>query len=232
MTATVSLPESTAGAAVVVDGLIKRYASGRGQVTALDDISVQIKAGEAVALMGPSGSGKSTLLHLIGAMDTPTSGSIRVGDRAVEQLRGSDAADYRRQLGFVFQGFHLLGALSALDNVLAPTFPTGRAKASEPRAQGLLAQVGLGNRGAALPSELSGGEQQRVAIARALIAAPALLLADEPTGNLDSTTGMAVIDLLLSLRADLGTTLLLATHSEQVADRLDRTVRLADGKIT
>lgn len=218
------------GVGVSVRELVKRFGSGPAQVMALDGVDVEIQPGEAVALMGPSGSGKSTLLHLIGAMDLPTSGSVRVGDVEVGRLEGAAAAKYRSRLGFVFQGFHLLGALSAIDNVLVPTLPSGRSNDYEREAQGLLERVGLGGRLDALPSQLSGGQQQRVAIARALVGAPGLLLADEPTGNLDSETGLEVTELLLALRAERGTTLLLATHNPQIAARLDRVFRLADGK--
>ncbi|MGH2868164.1 MAG: ABC transporter ATP-binding protein [Solirubrobacteraceae bacterium] len=210
--------------------LVKRFGSGPAQVTALDGVDIEIEAGAAVALMGPSGSGKSTLLHLIGAMDLPTSGSVRVGDVDVDRLEGAAAAKYRSRLGFVFQGFHLLGALSAIDNVLVPTLPSGRSNDYETEAQDLLERVGLGDRLDALPSQLSGGQQQRVAIARALVGDPDLLLADEPTGNLDSATGSDVTELLLTLREERGTTLLLATHNPAIAGHLDRVFRLADGK--
>jgi putative ABC transport system ATP-binding protein len=208
--------------------IVKRYGAGTAQVTALAGVDVTVTPGEAVALMGPSGSGKSTLLHLVGAMDVPTSGTLEVGETDVAAMRGAAAAQYRRSVGFVFQGFHLL---AALDNVLAPLIPTGRARQGEPHAIEVLELVGLADRLRALPSELSGGERQRVAIARALVNDPHLILADEPTGNLDTTTGDGVVDLLLSLRERFGTTLLLATHDRDVAARLDRTVHLIDGHI-
>ncbi len=211
--------------------LVKRYGTGTAQVIALDGVDVTITPGEAVALMGPSGSGKSTLLHLVGAMDIPTSGTLSVGEVDVGALRGAAAAEYRRTVGFVFQGFHLLAALSVLDNVLAPLIPTGQARQGEAHARGVLELVGLSDRLRALPSELSGGQRQRVAIARALVTDPRVILADEPTGNLDTTTGDGVIELLLSLRERFGTTLLLATHDHHVAHRLDRTIHLLDGRI-
>jgi putative ABC transport system ATP-binding protein len=223
--------ERAQGAAVLVAGLVKRFRSGQGQIAAVDDVSLAVDPGEALALMGPSGSGKSTLLHLIGGMDAPSAGSVLVGGIEVARLRGAEAARYRRTVGFVFQGFHLLGALSALDNVLASLIPRGLAEHYAPAARELLECVGLGDRFGALPGELSGGEQQRVAIARAMIAEPVLLLADEPTGSLDSATGMGVIELLLSLRRERGTTLILATHNQAVAERLDRSVRLRDGRV-
>ena len=182
--------------------------------------------------MGRSGSGKSTVLHLIGAMDTPTSGQITVDDHHLETLDRAAAARYRRTVGFVFQRFHLLGALSALDNVLAPTLPLRHQPDQETWALNLLERVGLDQRPDALPSELSGGQQQRVAIARALINRPRLLLADEPTGNLDTTTGTEILNLLLDLRDEHGTTIIIATHDPTIAGRCDRTIQLTDGQIT
>lgn len=217
------------GAEISAQGLSKVYRRANTTAMALHDVNLLIGAGEAVAIMGPSGSGKSTLLHLIGAMDTPTSGRVTVGDTAVEELRGGSAAHYRSTIGFVFQGFHLLAALSSLDNVLAPLIPTRRAAAREQEAKDLLAEVGLGHRLKHFPSQLSGGEQQRVAIARALINDPLVILADEPTGNLDSIASDDIVALLLSLRTNRGTTLVLATHDPEVANHLDRVVRLADG---
>jgi putative ABC transport system ATP-binding protein len=211
--------------------LEKRYGSGTAEVVALDRVDISVRPGEAVALMGPSGSGKSTLLHLVGAMDTPTAGTLRVGEIDVAELRGSAAAEYRRSVGFVFQAFHLLAALSVIDNVLAPLIPLRQARHGEAHARQLLELVGLSDRWRALPSQLSGGQRQRVAIARALANQPQLILADEPTGNLDTTTGNGVIELLLSLRHQFGTTLLLATHDHDVAARLDRTVDLVDGHL-
>jgi putative ABC transport system ATP-binding protein len=181
--------------------------------------------------MGPSGSGKSTLLHLIGAMDRPSEGTIWVGGIEVGNLSGDAAASYRAGIGFVFQAFHLLGALSALENVLVSAIPRHTARALEESAKSLLERVGLGDRLTALPAQLSGGEQQRVAIARALLASPGLLLADEPTGNLDSETGGAIVELLLELRSERGMTLVLATHDPQIAQRMDRVVRLRDGRL-
>jgi putative ABC transport system ATP-binding protein len=199
--------------------------------TALEEVSLEIAAGAAVALAGPSGAGKSTLLHLIGALDRPDAGTVTVGGDELGALDRRALAAHRRRIGFVFQRFNLLPALTALDNVMAPTLPyrTGFDKAA--RARELLAAVGLAGREAALPSRLSGGEQQRVAIARALVNDPALVLADEPTGNLDSRTGRGIVDLLLELRAERGATVVLATHDPQVAARCDRVVRLVDGRV-
>jgi putative ABC transport system ATP-binding protein len=223
--------EQMAGVAVSTDQLTKIFGTGPIKVTALGGVDLEVSAGEVIAVMGPSGSGKSTLLHLIGAMDVPTSGTLTVGTVDVGRLRGAAAASYRRNLGFVFQSYHLLSALSALDNVLAPVLPFGNVARREADAIAILDAVGLGDRLTAVPSELSGGQQQRVAIARALVNDPFLLLADEPTGNLDSATGNEVIELIISLHSLRRTTLILATHDHEVAKRCDRIVRLIDGRI-
>jgi putative ABC transport system ATP-binding protein len=185
-----------------------------------------------VAVTGPSGSGKSTLLQLIGGLDRADAGTIQVDDREVTALRGDALAAHRRQTGFVFQRFNLLPALGARDNVLAPVIPFRAEFDRVARADELLAAVGLAGRESSLPSRMSGGQQQRVAIARALVWEPGLLLADEPTGNLDSTTSAAVLDLLVELQRTRGTTILIATHDPQVARRCDRLVRLEDGRLT
>ena len=219
------------GASITVADLRKDFVTGPSVVRALRGVDIEVNPSEAVALVGSSGSGKSTLLHLIAAMDLPTDGRITVGGHRVHALRGANAARYRRTLGFVFQTFNLLGSLSALDNVLAPLIPLGQAKRRQADALQLLDRVGLADRSDALPGELSGGERQRVAIARALINEPVLLLADEPTGNLDSEHGAAVIELLLALRAELGTTLLVATHNPAGSEALDRVLTLSDGRL-
>jgi putative ABC transport system ATP-binding protein len=221
-----------AGVKVVLAGVSKRYGSGPTGVTALGDVSLSIPAGATVAVMGPSGSGKSTLLNLIGAMDRADGGTIRVGDREVTALRGAELADLRRTIGFVFQRFHLLQALTAVDNVAAPLLPQRTKFDKHERARELLAAVGLAGRERALPSQLAGGEQQRVAIARALVNDPVLVLADEPTGNLDSATGAEIMDLILRLRAERGMTVVVATHNARVAARCERVVRLSDGRLT
>jgi len=219
------------GFAVRLDEVSKRYRPAPGQVvTALDRVSLSVEAGSVVALVGPSGSGKSTLLHLVGAMDTADEGRIRVGERELTELSRRDQTAYRRTIGFVFQRFHLLPALTVVDNVAAPLLPRRGAADVVPRARALLDAVGLDGKGDVLPSRLSGGEQQRVAIARALLSDPGLVLADEPTGNLDSATGAAIVDLLLRLREERGMTILVATHDRSVAERCDRIVRLADGR--
>jgi putative ABC transport system ATP-binding protein len=221
------------GSSVRIDEVVKRYTLDEGvELIAADGVSLAVEPGALVALTGPSGSGKSTLLHLVGGVDGADGGSIRVDDREVTALSGDALAAHRRHVGFVFQRFNLLGALTARDNVLAPVVPfkVGFDKAG--RADELLAAVGLQGRERSLPSRMSGGQQQRVAIARALVWEPGLLLADEPTGNLDTRTGAAILDLLLDVRAQRGTTILLATHDPVVAARCDRLVRLQDGRIT
>ncbi|MFC4006070.1 ABC transporter ATP-binding protein [Nonomuraea purpurea] len=213
------------GVAITLRGVSRAH----GSTKALDEVSLEFAAGGATALMGHSGAGKSTLLQVIGGMDLPDSGEIRIDGHALPR-RGLDA--HRRRVGFVFQRFHLLPALSALDNVLAPLLPYRVGFDRKARARELLKAVGLAERERALPSELSGGQQQRVAIARALIGRPPLLLADEPTGNLDSATGQEIVDLLLGLREQYGMTMLIATHNPELAATCDRLVRLADGRVT
>jgi putative ABC transport system ATP-binding protein len=220
------------GLDVELTDVVKSYRTGEGvALTALDRVSVRIDAAEAVAIVGASGSGKSTMLHVIGSMDRPESGTVRVGGQSLSGLREAEQSAYRRRIGFVFQRFHLLPALSVLDNVCAPVLPYRNDFNPRQRARELLAAVGMADRAADLPARLSGGQQQRVAIARALINRPGLLLADEPTGNLDSRTGGEGIDLLLGLRAEHGLTLLMATHDAALAERCDRRIRLIDGRI-
>ena len=221
------------GASVGFAAVTKTYRTGAGlPVRALDGVTLDIPGGQAVAVTGRSGSGKSTLLHLAGAMDSSDSGTITVDDRDLGSMTEKQRTQYRRHVGFVFQRFHLLPALTACDNVAAPVLPfrTGYDKLA--KARDLLGAVGLAGREDDLPAKLSGGQQQRVAIARALIGDPRLLLADEPTGNLDSTTGAEVLDLLFALRRDRGLTLILATHDPALAERCDRVIELSDGTVT
>jgi putative ABC transport system ATP-binding protein len=220
-----------AGAPIELREVSKRYGTGERAITALDEVTLDLEAGGLLAVTGPSGSGKSTLLHLLGAMDRADSGTIRVGDTDVTQLSRSAQVEYRRRIGFIFQRFHLLAALTALDNVAAPLLPFHTSFDKQDRARALLEAVGLAGRENALPAELSGGQQQRVAIARALVGEPILVLADEPTGNLDTRTGGAVLDLLLELRATRGVTVVLATHDPVLASRCERVVRLLDGRV-
>lgn len=219
------------GAAVEVNGVDKRYQTGTATIVALDSVTFSLEAGALLAVMGPSGSGKSTLLHMVGAMDVADAGRVVVGDVQVTALSRREQPLYRRRIGFVFQRFHLLPALTALDNVGAPLLPHRTSFDKVARAREVLAAVGLGGREDALPSELSGGQQQRVAIARALVNHPMLLLADEPTGNLDSSTGAEILELLLELRERYGMTVMVATHDAMIASRCDRIIRLVDGRI-
>ena len=219
------------GASVELRGVSKRYLAGEQEITALDEVTLSLEAGSLAAVMGPSGSGKSTLLHVLGAMDIPDAGEVGVAGSEVTAMSRGELVAYRRRVGFVFQRFHLLPALTALDNVAVPLLPYRTAFDKRERAKTLLDSVGLAGREDALPSELSGGQQQRVAIARALAVDPFLLLADEPTGNLDSQTGEEVLDLLVHIRRERGTTVVVATHDVVVASRCDRIVRLHDGKV-
>jgi len=213
-------------------GVGKRYGTGTGgQVTAADDVTFTIEAGAFVALTGASGSGKSTMLNMIGAIERPDSGVIVSNGIEVTALRGAAQAGYRRTVGFVFQRYNLLPGLTALDNVVAPVLPYRTRWDKRARARDLLAAVGLAGRERSLPARMSGGEQQRIAIARALINTPALLLADEPTGNLDSATATEILDLLARLRAEHHMTILLASHDPQVAARAERLIRLRDGAV-
>jgi len=210
----------------------KRYDTGRRAVEALRDVCVEIERGEYVALVGPSGSGKSTLLHLIGCLDRPTSGRYHLDGINVGALGINDLAEIRnRKIGFVFQRFHLLPRLSACENVTLPMRLARRPlRERQERAAALLRRVGLEDRLSHRPTELSGGEQQRVAIARAVANEPALLLADEPTGNLDSQSGAEVVRLLEELLEE-GRTVIVVTHDEGLSRRARRTIRLHDGRI-
>lgn len=217
------------GAEVVVEHVRKAFEDGR--IRALEDVSLTLRPGELVALTGPSGSGKSTLLNLIGALDRPDAGSIAVDGRRLS--RDGDAADYRADtVGFVFQFHNLIPVLSALENVQVPMLGRGPRRADRvERAEELLREVGLAGRARAFPPTLSGGERQRVAIARALANDPRLLLADEPTGALDSETGAQIVALLRRLRESRGMTILLVTNDGTVAEQADRTVELRDGRL-
>ncbi len=226
-----SVPGADEGLSVRVTGLVKTYSPGGQVLRAVDGVDLDVAAGEFVALTGPSGSGKSTLLHLIGALDRPDAGTITVGSVEVTALPRRRLPQYRRRVGFVFQRYHLLPALTALDNVLAPALPRRPGREQQALARELLGQVGLAGREDALPSRLSGGQQQRVAIARALFQRPGLLLADEPTGNLDQHTGQQVLSLLTRQRSERGTTILLVTHDQSVAEQADRAVQLVDGRV-
>jgi len=205
--------------------------AGAQPVVALDGVDLEVSAGEFLAIVGPSGGGKSTLLHIVGAIDVPTSGSARVSGRDLVTMSERERVVYRRrEAGIVFQFFNLLPHLSVQENVELPLLFDG-ARDAAPRALRLLERVGLAARSGAHPYELSGGEMQRVAIARALVAGARILLADEPTGNLDSRNGEAVLALIDAMRREHGVTVLLATHSEAAAARADRVVELRDGRL-
>ncbi len=215
-------------------GLTRVYRVGPAEVRALDGVDLDVARGEGVALVGRSGSGKSTLLHLVGGLETPTSGTLHVGGRDLGRLSPYERALYRRrEVGFVFQAFHLVPSLTALGNVaLALTFQ-GTYGADRKRLAGeALDRVGLSGRAGHRPGQLSGGEQQRVAVARAIVHRPPLLLADEPTGNLDGATAVEILDCLRSLMREDGTTVLLVTHDDATARSLaTRIVRLRDGRV-
>ncbi len=212
-------------------GVSKTVPSGDGMLTILHPLDLSVSAGQVVAVTGASGSGKSTLLGLIAGLDSPSSGHIAIDGTDITTLDEDGLARLRgRRIGFVFQFFHLLPSLTALENVLVP-MEIARVKGARARAAELLAEVGLSERGHHYPSQLSGGEQQRIAIARALANNPPLLLADEPTGNLDSTTGSHVINLLLEVNRLRGTTLVLVTHDPELAAVADMAIALRDGRV-
>jgi putative ABC transport system ATP-binding protein len=211
----------------------KVYRQGKNEITALDGVSLDIARGEFAVIMGPSGSGKSTLLHLIGGLDRPTSGELLVDQRLIGQMADDQVTLFRRtRIGFVFQFFNLLPTLTALENITLPFVLDGRSKTeAEQRAMTLLVKVGLENRKDHLPEELSGGEIQRIAVARALTFDPPILLADEPTGNLDSKTGESILSLLRQINRENDCTIVMVTHSQEAARCGDRTIFFRDGKI-
>jgi putative ABC transport system ATP-binding protein len=216
---------------IAAKGLSKRLASGSTMLQILDDVSLAIAPGETVAIVGPSGSGKSTLLALLAGLDRPSAGVVEVDGRRIDDLDEDQLALLRRaKVGFVFQSFQLLPNLTALENVLLP-LELAKKPGARARAEHLLRATGLGERMHHYPSQLSGGEQQRVALARAFGPAPSILYADEPTGNLDATTGAQVLALLEELRAKEGATLVLVTHDKDVAARADRRIHLRAGRV-
>jgi putative ABC transport system ATP-binding protein len=232
MTMTGHVP--SAGPTLVALDVEKVFGGGTGEpVVALRRVSLTLAAGEFVAVMGPSGCGKSTLLHICGAMDRPTHGSVRIGDRELGSLDEAALTRLRREtIGFVFQFFNLLPMLTVRENIALPRLLAGADASTTLREATRLAErVGLGHRVDHRPSQLSGGEMQRAAIARALVHRPALLIADEPTGNLDSANGTHILDLLVELHRETGVSILLATHAEDIAWLADRIVRMKDGRI-
>jgi putative ABC transport system ATP-binding protein len=212
------------------DSLSKTYLSGGRELTVLNNISFSVEPGGFVAIVGPSGSGKTTLLGLLAGLDQPTGGAVHLDGQELGGLTEDQRASLRRdKIGFVFQSFQLIPTLTAKENVQVPLELRGEDPG--PRAAELLRRVGLGDRGHHYPAQLSGGEQQRVALARAFSARPKVLFADEPTGNLDAATGATIIDLMVELNRDLGTTFVLVTHDLDLASRARRTIRLLDGRV-
>jgi ABC-type lipoprotein export system ATPase subunit len=219
------------GSLLTLEGVSKSFQRGRETVVALDDVTLDVRQGEFVAMIGPSGSGKSTLLHLAGGLDRPESGTVLLGDRDLGGLSAGERAKIRRrEIGFVFQFFHLIPTLTVSENVELPLLLDGSRRNGD-AVRSMLERVGLADRAEHLPGELSGGEMQRAAIARALVAGPELILADEPTGNLDSATGAVVLDVLAAQVAEAGASLLMVTHDESAAARAGRTLHLRDGHL-
>jgi len=225
-------PLTSDGSIVVTEDVTKIYGKGTTQVTALSEVNMRVGRGEFVAIQGASGSGKTTLLNMIGALDRPTRGRViidgvettKVPERKLFKIR-------REKLGFIFQTYYLVPTLTALQNVLVPIIPTGRGRELKGRAEELLKMVGLGHRMRHKPGELSGGEQQRVTVARALILDPGVILADEPTGNLDSKTGAEIIELMRRLNEEEGKTFIIVTHDHRIAERAQRIFYLRDGRL-
>jgi len=217
---------------VSVKDLSKTYRLGSQTVTALAEVSLTVGAGEFMAVAGPSGSGKTTLLNLIGCLDVPTSGEIAIDGEPITRLSAGRRADLRaRKLGFIFQTFNLIPVLTAWENVEYPLLIHRRRGDTASRVHQALEQVGLGERARHRPSELSGGQQQRVAIARALVGEPSLVLADEPTANLDSATGREIVDLMRRLNRERGTTFVFSTHDPRIMSAADRVVEISDGRL-
>jgi ABC-type antimicrobial peptide transport system, ATPase component len=218
---------------VKLENVDKIYKLGEVEVQALNNVNLTIREGEFVSILGPSGSGKTTMLNLIGALDKPTKGEVYINGVSLKKLNDKQLADLRlRTIGFIFQAFYLVPWLNALQNVMIPMMLLGKPPSyRKQRAMELLKVVGLEKRAYHKPTELSGGEQQRVAIARALANEPALLLADEPTGNLDSKTGAMIVDLLEKINKEKNVTMIIVTHNLEVAERTRRIIRLRDGKI-
>ena len=214
-----------------VENLCKTYGKGKNEVKALDHISFSVNKGEFIAIIGPSGSGKSTLLHLLGGVDKPTSGKVFMNDQDVYVQNDEQLAIFRRrQVGLIYQFYNLIPILNVVENITLPLKLDGQ-KVNEERVNELLELLGLAERKKHLPSQLSGGQQQRVSIGRALINAPALVLADEPTGNLDSKSSQEIIGLLKHSNKKYGQTLIVITHDENIALQADRIIRIADGQI-
>lgn len=225
--------ESAQSSAVVLSGqqISKRVAGPEGALTILHALDIHVQAGETVAIVGPSGSGKSTVLGILAGLDTPSDGRVELLNEPLSELNEDERARLRAgRVGFVFQSFQLLPGLTALENVMLPLELTGEKDASG-KASAMLEKVGLSTRAGHQPLQLSGGEQQRVALARAFVTSPNVLFADEPTGNLDSETGDKVVELMFSLREQLGTAVVLVTHDDTLAQRCDRILRMSNGRL-
>lgn len=223
---------TTATCQLAVSDIEKHYQLGSSRIDVLRGVSMEVAPGESVAIMGPSGCGKSTLLNIIGGLEAPDAGTVRVGDESPYSLDDSALAEFRnRRVGFVFQSHHLLPQCTVVENVLIPTLVAAGRGDARSRASALLERVGLTNRENHRPAELSGGERQRVALARALINEPALLLADEPTGNLDEETASRVADLLCEIQTESNTSLIVVTHSPTIASRFGRRLTLSEGRL-
>lgn len=228
----VRLAEAKMDWVVQARDLVKTYMMGEFEVNALRGVSFKIKRGEMVSIMGPSGSGKSTMMNTLGCLDRPTSGEYILDGESVAQMDDDQLASVRnRKIGFVFQSFNLLSRLTALGNVELPLRYAGITEGRRAKAQAALEAVGLKDRMTHRPYELSGGQQQRVAVARSLVNDPAIIMADEPTGNLDSKVGKEIMNLLLTLNKERGTTLIIVTHDPSIAEQTERVIRLRDGEL-
>jgi len=225
-------PTSNSAAAIQLQNVEKVYRTDKIETVALSDINLTVTKGEFISVMGPSGSGKSTLLNVIGLLDAPSGGTVKLGDQAIESYGDKQLARLRNvEIGFIFQTFHLINDLSVLDNVEIPLlYRSGLQENRRELARAALDRVGLSARTGHFPSQLSGGQQQRVAIARAIVGKPRLLLADEPTGNLDSQMGNEIMELLEGFNRDEGMTIVMVTHDPRLGERTERTVRLFDGR--
>jgi len=225
------MPDSSMKKVLLAQQLSKQVSSPEGSLTILDDVSFSIRAGESVAVVGPSGAGKSTLLALLAGLDLPTRGHVELNGANLSELDEDGRARVRAEhVGFVFQSFHLVPSLNALENVMLPLELAGHEKARD-AARELIGKVGLEKRGSHYPAQLSGGEKQRVAIARAFATEPAVLFADEPTGNLDTRTGARIMELMFELNRNSSTTLILVTHDNSLAERCDRVLALDAGRL-
>jgi putative ABC transport system ATP-binding protein len=232
MTSQANYQCGSSGKDIVIDtcDLVKIFKMGDNEVRALAGVSIQIRRGEIISIMGPSGSGKSTLMNILGCLDHPTSGEYFLDGEKVSSLSGDQLAAIRnRKVGFIFQSFNLLPRMTALANVELPMRYAGLTKGRKDLARQALTSVGLESRMLHKPTELSGGQQQRVAIARALVNNPAIIMADEPTGNLDSKSGKEIMELILKLNRERGTTVIIVTHAAEVAEQTQRVIRLRDG---